>query len=266
MASILCGCNHAKPTQEEQTETTEEHQMVYDKYGVIQRIDTAKKHVYLVFTAHYSTNDNGYFENFDGVEPVLNTLKEKGVKGSFFPTGNCFREPKYEASIRRIIDEGHYLSAHSNHHLLMCPEDETRDSVNLVTADSIREDIAGMELELEKFGLTKDQFNWMIPPYEVYNQFSADALRSLGYTLLNPTQETLFTGMDWMPQGTPSYWTGDQILNKLWEYEQAEGLNGAIILIHAMVYPNRPEEDRLYTRLPEIIDHLRKLGYEFSRI
>lgn len=246
------------------TKTPVSHSFVYDQYGVVQRIDTAEKNVYLVFTAHFSTNDNGEFENFDGVEPVLNTLKEKGVKGSFFPTGECFRQPKYEASIRRIIDEGHYLSNHSSNHLLLCPEDDTRDSVNLVTADSIAKDMVEMEAELARFGLERSQYHWMIPPYEVYNQYSADAYRALGFDLLNPTQETLFTGNDWMWQGHPGYWTGDQILEKLWQYEETYGLNGQIIIVHAMVYPNRPDEDRLYTRLPEIIDTLAARGYGFK--
>ena len=79
--------------------------LVKDENGIVRRVNPAEKNVYLVFTAHYSENDNGYFENFDGIVPVLNTLKEKGVKGSFFPTGVCFAQPQYEEPIRRIIDE-----------------------------------------------------------------------------------------------------------------------------------------------------------------
>ena len=60
---------------------------VKDDVGIVRRVNPDEKNVYLVFTAHYSENDSGYFENFDGIVPVLNTLKEKGVKGSFFPTG-----------------------------------------------------------------------------------------------------------------------------------------------------------------------------------
>ena len=85
---------------------------VTDECGVVERINPDEKCVYLVFTAHYSESDSGYFENFDGVVPVLNTLKEKGVKGSFFPTGVCFTVDRYQEPIQRIIDEGHYLSAH----------------------------------------------------------------------------------------------------------------------------------------------------------
>ena len=84
-AFLLAACN--KPVQ------THEPVFVYDDSGIVRRVNPEEKNVYLVFTAHYSENDQGYFENFDGLVPVLNTLKEKGVKGSFFPTGVCFAQP-----------------------------------------------------------------------------------------------------------------------------------------------------------------------------
>ncbi len=86
----------------------------------------------------------------DGVVPVLNTLKAKGVKGSFSPTGECFRQPRYKAPIKRIIREGHYLSGHSDKHLLLC-----EGRVSLVSSDSLVRDIRGMEAELEHFDSPK---------------------------------------------------------------------------------------------------------------
>lgn len=77
-----------------------------DKNGVVSRVNVNEKKVYLVFTAHYSSDDKGHFENFDGVVPVLNTLKAKGVKGSFFPTGECFRQPRYKARSRESSGKG----------------------------------------------------------------------------------------------------------------------------------------------------------------
>ena len=111
-----------------------------DQYGVTRRINPKCKAVYLVFTAHYSTNDNGHFENFDGIVPVLDVLKEKKVRGSFFPTGLCFDQPQYKAAIKRIVDEGHYLSAHSYGHLLMCEGEKS-----LVTRDRQRHQAHGKE-------------------------------------------------------------------------------------------------------------------------
>lgn len=252
-SAILClaACNQGKTADV----------LVCDEYGVVQRVNPEQKTVYLVFTGHFSENDNGEFENFDGIVPVLDTLADRGVKGSFFPTGNCFRQARYEEPIKRIISEGHYLSAHSDRHLLLCPYDQ-RDST-LVSADSLRTDIAGMEAELERFGLEKSDFDWMIPPYEWYNHETADGLHSLGYSLCNPT-EGLVTGEDWMPYGADNYCSAARIVQNIWDFDDEYGLNGAIILVHAMVYPGREPEDRTYTHLGEIIDGLRERGYDFG--
>ena len=197
-AFLLAACN--KPVQ------THEPVFVYDDSGIVRRVNPEEKNVYLVFTAHYSENDQGYFENFDGLVPVLNTLKEKGVKGSFFPTGVCFAQPQYEEPIRRIIDEGHYLSAHSYAHLVLCENGQT-----LVTADSLAKDFAKMEAQLARFGLEKKQYYWMIPPYETCNAESRQNIENLGYKLLNPSAGPLF-GLDWTTPDMDSYTTIDQML------------------------------------------------------
>lgn len=236
---------------------------VTDEYGVVEKINPGKKEVYLVFTAHYSHSDSGYFENFDGLVPVLNTLKEKGVKGSFFPTGVCFDVEKYKEPVQRIIDEGHYLSSHSYAHLLLC--DENDRNISLVSADSIRADFAIMEEKLEGLGLTKDQFCWLIPPYETYNAESVAVMKELGYKLVNPTSGFL-TGMDWTAPGDSNYHSIYMIMDNLWKYEEENTFNGVVLLIHAMNYPCRTDADRPYTYLGEIIDKLTEKGYTFKTL
>lgn len=235
--------------------------MVEDRYGVVRRVNSNEKKVYLVFTAHFSTKDGGTFENFDGIVPILNTLKAKGVKGSFFPTGECFRQKKYRAPIKRIIREGHYLSAHSDKHLQLCSESDRR--ISLVTADSLIKDIQGMEAELSKFGLEKKEYSWIIPPYESCNDFSAYLLKGLGYRLVCPT-EGLQTSADWIPEGAPNFVSAETMVQNIWDFDDKFGLDGAVILIHAMNYPGRSEKDRVYSHLGEIIDGLRDRGYSFG--
>lgn len=249
--ATIAGCSQNKTPLE----------LVNDRYGVSHKINPREKSVYLVFTAHFSTDDDGYFENFDGAASVLKTLAEHGVKGSFFPTGNCFRVERYQRVIREIIDSKHYLSGHSDRHLLLCSYEDRNAS--LVTADSLANDIAAMEAELEKFGLVKEQYQWLIPPYEYYNQFSADVLRDLGYKLANPT-EGLVTAMDWMGPEHPEYHSAEQLLDNIWKYEKEHSLNGAIILIHAMNYPDRADDDRPYMHLGYIIEQLKGMGYGFK--
>ena len=235
--------------------------LVADQYGVAYKVNPLEKSIYLVFTGHFSTDDNGYFENFDGAAKILKTLSEHNVKGSFFPTGNCFRVERYQQVMRDIIAQGHYLSGHSDRHLLLCSYRDRNQS--LVTMDSLARDIAAMEAEIERFGLTKADYQWMIPPYEQYNQFSADALRSLGYKLANPTPG-LVTASDWMGPKHPQYRSAAQLINNIWNYEKEHTLNGVIMLIHAMDYPDRTDEDRPYTHLGEVITKLKGMGYGFK--
>jgi peptidoglycan/xylan/chitin deacetylase (PgdA/CDA1 family) len=242
-----------------QTKQTPEY--VTDSYGVVEKINPKLNEVYLVFTAHYSHADSGRFENFDGLVPVLNTLKEKGVKGSFFPTGVCFDVEKYQEPIKRLIGEGHYLSSHSYAHLLLC--DENDRNISLVSEDSLRADFAIMESKLESYGLTKEQYCWLIPPYEVYDQKAVDVMKDMGYRLINPTSGFL-TGMDWTSPGADNYHSTEMILENLWKYEQENTFNGVVLLIHAMNYPDRTDADRPYNHLGSIIDKLKEKGYTFK--
>ena len=235
--------------------------LITDEYGVVNKINPDEKSVYLVYTGHFSINDDGYFENFDGADDVLATMADHGIKGSFFPTGNCFRVERYQKVIQDIIDQGHYLSGHSDSHLLLCSYHDRSQS--LVSFDSLSTDIAAMERELERFGLTKKEFQWLIPPYEYYNQFSVDALRTLGYKLANPTPG-LVTSMDWMGPNHPQYCSAEQLVNNIWNFEKKHTLNGVILLIHAMDYPDRTDDDRPYQHLGEIILRLKSLGYNFK--
>ena len=232
-----------------------------DQFGVATRIKPHEKSVYLVFTAHFSNFDNGHKNNFDGAEFILKSMAEHGVKGSFFPTGVCFEVERYQNVFHDIIDQGHYLSGHSYAHLLLC--DRNDRNKNLVTYDCIAKDNEKMEHQLQRFGLKKEQYEWMIPPYEYYNQFSADAYRALGYRLANPT-EGLDTATDWMSKDDPLYRSADQLINNIWEFEKKHTLNGAIILIHAINYPTRTDNDRPYKRLGDIITGIKSLGYDFK--
>lgn len=232
-----------------------------DTCNVITKINPQEKVIYLVFTGHFGVADGGHFENFDGIEPVLNTLKRKGVKAAFFPTAITLEQKKYEKSVQRIINEGHYLSAHSYAHLLLCDT----NGKSLVTRDSVLADLHLMEKQLERFGLSKKDYNWMIPPYETCNIETAGYYLNEGYTLLNPTRG-LINDQDWTSPGKDNYKSLQMILDHLWNYEAEHTLNGFIVLIHAMNYPDRTPEDRPYNYLGQIIDYLTAKGYRFEKV
>lgn len=233
-----------------QIEKAKNENSLKDKYGAVVRHNQDAKNIYFVFTAD---------SNFNGAKHILKTLKRKGIKASFFLTGNCLRMEEHKDVIEQIIDEGHYVGGHSDGHLLYAPWDN-RDS-SLVSFEDVVSDARANMAELEKFGIEADDAQWFLPPYEYYNAESVAALRSVGLNVLNYTPMTA-TPADYTYPGMKNYKTSDYLINRLYSFEASEGLSGAIILIHPGVVRERP--DPLYFRLGEIINYLKKKGYTFK--
>ena len=63
-----------------------------------------------------------------------------------------------------------------------------------------------------------------------------------------------------------SYRTAQTLIDGLWQFEKEQGLSGALLLIHPGIHADRPERERLYNRLDEIIRYLKRKGYTFERL
>ena len=87
------------------------------QYGGIIQGDTARKRIALVFTAAAWA---------DGADTIINTMKSRGVKGSFFFTGGFYE--KFPGIIARLVKDGHYVGSHGYAHLLYAPWGSKRDS------------------------------------------------------------------------------------------------------------------------------------------
>ena len=225
-----------------------------DPYGTIVRVNPDKKTVYLCFTADV---------NFNGAETILKTLKKQKVKGNFFLTGNCLRYAPNEAVIRRIVEEGHYVGGHSDKHVLYC--DWGADRPTLMSADSIIADVKANYAELAKFGISREDALWFLPPYEHYNDFSVGILEAMGLRVVNYTPG-IGTPADYTVPSMKNYRKAQPLIDGLWKFEKEQGLRGALLLIHPGVEESRPQEERLYNRLDEIIRYLKKKGYSFDRL
>lgn len=225
-----------------------------DPYGTIVRVNPDKKTVYLCFTADV---------NFNGAETILKTLKKQKVKGNFFLTGNCLRYAPNEAVIRRIVEEGHYVGGHSDKHVLYC--DWGADRPTLMSADSIIADVKANYAELAKFGIQREKALWFLPPYEHYNDFSVGILEAMGLRVVNYTPG-IGTPADYTVPSMKNYRKAQPLIDGLWKFEKEQGLRGALLLIHPGVEESRPQEERLYNRLDEIIRYLKKKGYSFDRL
>ena len=61
-----------------------------------------------------------------------------------------------------------------------------------------------------------------------------------------------------------NYVSSEKLIGRLYNFEKANGLDGAIILIHPGV--NEARTDRLYNRLGEIVKNLKSKGYSFKSL
>jgi peptidoglycan/xylan/chitin deacetylase (PgdA/CDA1 family) len=223
-----------------------------DSQGATVRMNTDRKVIHLIFSAD---------EAFEGAKPILEILDKNHAKASFFLTGNCLREKKFESIIRDIIRKGHYVGGHSDKHLLYASWDDRQKS--LVSPDSLIADFQRNMSELEKYGIDLSQVHYFLPPYEYYNKENVRLIESLGQTVINYTPG-LRTAADYTTPDMPNYKSSQELIDQLFAYEEEKGLNGNIILIHPGTQDIRT--DKLYLRLGEIIRHLKAKGYTFERL
>lgn len=169
------------------------------------------------------------------------------------------RDRKWNKIIKRIIKENHFLGGHSDNHLQYAAW-RTRES--LVTTDSLLQDLQRNMDELEKWGVSKEDANYYLPPYEFYNAQNIKDIETFGLEAINYTPGVR-TAADYTTPDMSNYKSSGELIDSLFEFEQTEGLVGAIILIHPGTVPERT--DKLYYRLGEIIEYLKLKGYIFTR-
>jgi peptidoglycan/xylan/chitin deacetylase (PgdA/CDA1 family) len=223
------------------------------KYGGIVRGDTSSRDIHLVFTgADYS----------DGGEHIRETLKKNKVPAHFFFTGDFYRDGANKKLIEGLRDDGHYLGAHSDKHLLYASWDR-RDSL-LITREEFVEDLANNYKEMEKFGITKKKARLFMPPYEWYNQTISWWVKELELILVNFTPGTRSNADYTTPDMGEKYVSSDRIYHEILNYERHShsGLNGFILLIHIGTHPDRT--DKFYYKLDDLISELLRREYRFT--
>jgi peptidoglycan-N-acetylmuramic acid deacetylase len=188
--------------------------------------DTNKKVLYLTFDEGY---ENGY------TAKILDTLKECEVKAIFFVT-----LPYLKANndlILRMVNEGHIVANHTNHHPSMPTVTGTEEKFN--------KELKDVEEEYKRV-VGKDMPKFFRPPMGEYSERSLAMTKNLGY-------KTIF----W------SFAYHDWDINKQPDPEKAkktilDGLhNGSIMLIHAVSKTNTEI-------LEEVLKEAKSQGYEFE--
>ncbi|WP_291856278.1 glycoside hydrolase family 9 protein [Marinilabilia sp.] len=233
-------------------ETYKSSVLNHDEQGAVVRFDTIRPQIYLVFPAD---------EHFEGASHVLDVLESKGVKASFFLTGKCLKERRNRRVIERIVDADHYLGPHSDNHLLYA-DWQKRDSL-LVCKQVFEQDLRRNLKKIENAGASGDEIRWFLPPYEWYNSKIVSWSRDMGLEVVSFTPG-IGTNADYTTPSMANYKSSEELLRRLWEFEEIKGLNGAVLLVHPGVHPER--EDKFYNHLGNIIDELRNRGYRFEKM
>jgi peptidoglycan/xylan/chitin deacetylase (PgdA/CDA1 family) len=83
--------------------------------------------------------------------------------------------------------------------------------------------------------------------------------------LINYTPGTL-SHADYTTSKDKNYRSSETIYNSIIDCERSKpaGLNGFILLMHIGAGPDR--KDKFYTRLSELIKHLKQEGYQFQTV
>ncbi len=181
------------------------------------------------------------------------------VRGTFFLTGDFYR--KFPAIARGLQKEGHYLGPHSDRHLLYA--DWLKRDSTLVTRMDFEKDLRDNYLAMEKEGVKNDMPQYFMPPYEWYNREISDWAGAMGVKLVNFTPGTT-SNADYTTPEMKNYLSSETIYRHIMAYEEREGLNGFLLLMHIGTDPERT--DKLYNRLDELIKTLQRRGYQFVRI
>ncbi len=225
-----------------------------DKQDAIVRMNPNEKKVYLIFSAH---------EYGEGGSTIEKSLKKYNAKGSFFFTGDFYRNRKNGALIKQLKVEGHYLGAHSDKHLLYA--DWTKRDSLLVKQAEFEKDLQANFKVMQSLGIKAEDASLFLPPYEWYNKTTVSWGALLGLTTINFTPGVR-SNADYTTPDMPGYRSSDQIMRDLKQFEAVnqDGLNGALILIHLGTSPLR--KDKFYDKLDELLEFLTSKGYHMSKV
>lgn len=206
----------------------------------------------LVFTGH---------EFAEGGRKIASVLKKRGVKASFFLTGDFYRNPKHRKLITRLVAGGNYMGAHGDKHFLY-NDWAKRDSL-LVTRAEFMADLRNNEAAMKAVGVDPEKSVYFLPSYEWFNDSIVKWTNQLGRHLVNYTPGTL-SHADYTRLQDKNYRNTAIILESIRKKEADSGLNGFLLLMHIGTGPGRP--DPLWDRLDELITWLQDRGYQLKTV
>ena len=209
---------------------TVDNQAIFDRFGTNALAwdnKTSNKVLYLTFDCGYE------YENLTSV--MLDTLKEKGIKGAFFVTDSYLKSSSQ--IVARMINEGHIVGNHSVNHL--------SDSATIPKEELASELLGVHNNLLANFGYESKYFRF---PTGAYSECAIDLVNSVGY-------RSVFWSVahtDWDPDNQPG-------VDVSFETVTSRLHPGAVILLHT----TSPDNAQI---LGSFIDYALSQGYEFRSL
>ena len=191
----------------------------------------------------YLTFDDG--PNNTITPKVLDILKEKDIKASFFVIGKYVEE--YPEIVKREYEEGHYIANHSYNH----------DNTKLYkSAESFKNEIEKTDIAIGKAIGVEDYCSHI---FRFPNGFMAPLYRNEKKALVSILKKMDYTYIDWncLNNDSMKKYTGSQLINNL--KESSKNKNTLVILMH-----DTKDVSNSSLVLKESIEFLQEQGYEFK--
>ncbi len=184
----------------------------------------------------YLTFDAG-FEN-GNMPKILDTLKKHKTPAAFFLTGHYLKtQPDL---IRRMVEEGHLVCNHSNHHPNMAAmTDYTKFKEELTSVEDMFRQITGKEMP-----------KYFRPPQGKFSETTLKYAQEMGYT----TVFWSFAYRDWLVNDQPQPGAAISLIMQRTH-------PGEIALIHATSKTNADILDEVLTRWESMGYQLKSLDY-----
>ena len=189
--------------------------------------NTDEKVIYLTFDEGY---ENGY------TEAILDVLKETQVPAAFFVVKPYITSNP--SIIKRMVNEGHLVCNHSNHHPSMATiTDNSKFKAEFSDVEAAYKEVIGEDMPL-----------YFRPPMGKFSVNSLRKTQELGYKTIFWS----FAYKDWIVDNQP---TEDLAIKKI-----TNGVHpGCIMLLHAVSKTNA-------TVLKQVIEQIKADGYEFKSL
>jgi len=179
------------------------------------------------------TFDDGPSTKLTG--PLLDVLKEKQVKATFFVLGTLLNGSR-EDLLRREVAEGHEIGNHTFSHQILKKADAATTRDELVRTTDLIQSIAGVTPTI------------MRPPTGGYSATTEDVTRELGLVIVN-----------WSWQSCPEDWNHKDDPDYIADFVIENAANGHIILLH-------DSNSATVAAVPRIIDGLAEKGFRFMTV